>query len=215
MSRREATKEANRAALLDAAREVFAEYGYPGTGVRDIVRRTDLASGTFYNYFDSKEAIFAAVLEHGPVSAASLAARLGVTPAAVRRHLEALSEDGLIEPRSAPTTGRRGRPARVFVATERGQGAGQAPGDPGEGGGAVPQRRVGVRARLRRQARDHVGGVRPVGRAERLQQRVAAEMQVEVLAQLLNVVDCEPAASSGADAGRQPGEQGGDGVRFG
>ena len=48
MSRREATKEANRAALLDAAREVFAEHGYPGSGVRDIVRRTELASWTFY-----------------------------------------------------------------------------------------------------------------------------------------------------------------------
>ncbi|MGJ7442823.1 helix-turn-helix transcriptional regulator [Aquipuribacter sp. MA13-6] len=70
-----------------------------------------------------RDRVFAAVLEHGPVSAASLAGRLGVTPAAVRRHLEALSDDGLIEPRSAPTTGRRGRPARVFVATERGQGA--------------------------------------------------------------------------------------------
>ena len=72
-----------------------------------------------------RERVFAAVLEHGPVSAASLAARLGVTPAAVRRHLEALVEDGLLEPRTAPTTGRRGRPARVFVATERGQGTGR------------------------------------------------------------------------------------------
>lgn len=69
--------------------------------------------------------MFSAVLEHGPVSAAVLAGRLGVTPAAVRRHLEALADDGLIEARSATTTGRRGRPARVFVATERGQGAGR------------------------------------------------------------------------------------------
>ncbi len=70
-----------------------------------------------------RDRVFAAVLEHGPVSAATLATRLGVTPAAVRRHLEALADDGLIEARSAPTTGRRGRPARAFVATERGQGA--------------------------------------------------------------------------------------------
>ncbi len=73
-----------------------------------------------------RERVFAAVLEHGPVSAAALASRLGVTPAAVRRHLEALTDDGLIEARSARATGRRGRPARVYVATERGQA--QAPG---------------------------------------------------------------------------------------
>ena len=72
-----------------------------------------------------RDRVFDAVLEHGPVSAASLAGRLGVTPAAVRRHLEALVDDGLLEPRIAPTTGRRGRPARVFVATERGQGTGR------------------------------------------------------------------------------------------
>jgi AcrR family transcriptional regulator len=63
VSRREATKEANRAALLAAAREVFAEHGYEGAGVRDVVRRTNLAPGTFYNYFDGKDAIFRAVLE--------------------------------------------------------------------------------------------------------------------------------------------------------
>jgi AcrR family transcriptional regulator len=63
MSRRAATKEANRAALVLAARDAFAAHGYAATGVRDVVRRTDLAAGTFYNYFDSKEAIFAAVLE--------------------------------------------------------------------------------------------------------------------------------------------------------
>jgi predicted ArsR family transcriptional regulator len=74
-----------------------------------------------------RDRVFAAVLEHGPVSAAALAGRLGVTPAAVRRHLEVLADEGLIEARTAPNTGRRGRPARVFVATERGQGA--APGD--------------------------------------------------------------------------------------
>jgi AcrR family transcriptional regulator len=61
--RREATKQANRAAILDAAREVFAELGYGTATVRDIVRRTDLATGTFYNYFPDKEAIFRALVE--------------------------------------------------------------------------------------------------------------------------------------------------------
>jgi AcrR family transcriptional regulator len=69
VSRREATKEANRAALLAAAREVFAEHGYEGAGVRDVVRRTDLAPGTFYNYFDGKDAVFRAVLEEAGADA--------------------------------------------------------------------------------------------------------------------------------------------------
>ena len=63
IGRRERTKAANRAALLDAARDAFGELGFEAAGVRDIVRRTDLASGTFYNYFDDKEAIFRAVVE--------------------------------------------------------------------------------------------------------------------------------------------------------
>jgi AcrR family transcriptional regulator len=60
--RREQNKTENRAALLKAARSVFAEIGYGAAGVRDIVRRTDLASGTFYNYFKDKEEIFSAVV---------------------------------------------------------------------------------------------------------------------------------------------------------
>jgi AcrR family transcriptional regulator len=61
--RREATKQANRAAILDAASEVFAELGYGAATVRDIVRRTDLATGTFYNYFPDKESVFRALVE--------------------------------------------------------------------------------------------------------------------------------------------------------
>ena len=60
--RREQNKAENRAALLKAARAVFAEIGYGAAGVRDIVRRTDLASGTFYNYFRDKSDIFEAVV---------------------------------------------------------------------------------------------------------------------------------------------------------
>jgi len=61
--RRERTKAANRAALVEAAREAFGSLGYEAAGVRDIVRLTDLASGTFYNYFPDKEAVFRAVVE--------------------------------------------------------------------------------------------------------------------------------------------------------
>lgn len=54
-------KAANRRAILDAAREVFTEKGYEAASVRDVIRRTGLASGTFYNYFRSKEELYAAL----------------------------------------------------------------------------------------------------------------------------------------------------------
>jgi AcrR family transcriptional regulator len=61
--RRATTKAQNRAAILDAARSVFAEEGYDAASVRDVIRRTDLASGTFYNYFPDKESVFQALLD--------------------------------------------------------------------------------------------------------------------------------------------------------
>jgi AcrR family transcriptional regulator len=63
--KREQTKVANRQAILDAAREVFGELGYDTATVRDIIRRTGLAAGTFYNYYRSKEEVFAALADDG------------------------------------------------------------------------------------------------------------------------------------------------------
>jgi AcrR family transcriptional regulator len=59
--KREQTKILNRQLILDAARQVFAELGYGATTVRDIIRATPLASGTFYNYFKSKEEVYQAI----------------------------------------------------------------------------------------------------------------------------------------------------------
>jgi AcrR family transcriptional regulator len=61
--RREERKAENRAKLLAAARKVFAEKGLGAATARDIVRETDLATGTFYIYFDSKEEVFTALVE--------------------------------------------------------------------------------------------------------------------------------------------------------
>ncbi|ROS74308.1 metalloregulator ArsR/SmtB family transcription factor [Cellulomonas sp. PhB143] len=62
------------------------------------------------------------VIADGPVGAVALAATLGLTPAGVRRHLAQLEGEGLIsEHRTALADGGRGRPARLFVATSRGQ----------------------------------------------------------------------------------------------
>jgi AcrR family transcriptional regulator len=63
VSKREQNKANNRAAILEAAGQAFAELGYGATTVRDIVRRTDLASGTFYNYFPDRESVFRALVE--------------------------------------------------------------------------------------------------------------------------------------------------------
>ncbi|MEM1035959.1 MAG: helix-turn-helix domain-containing protein [Pseudomonadota bacterium] len=59
--KRALAKAANRQAILDAARTVFARIGYEATNIRDIIRETNLASGTFYNYFKSKEEVFEAL----------------------------------------------------------------------------------------------------------------------------------------------------------
>ena len=61
--RREERKAQNRAKLLEAARKVFAEKGYGEATARDIVRETDLATGTFYNYFKDKQDVFVALLD--------------------------------------------------------------------------------------------------------------------------------------------------------
>jgi len=67
------------------------------------------------------------ILEHGPATATALSERLSLTPAAVRRHLDNLLAEGMIESRMArPYHGaapRRGRPARVFALTDAGRSA--------------------------------------------------------------------------------------------
>lgn len=70
----------------------------------------------------TRDRVARAVLERGPVTASELAGLLGITPAAVRRHLERMLAEGLVEARRAPVYGPRGRgrPARRFVLTDAG-----------------------------------------------------------------------------------------------
>jgi len=63
--KREQTKLANRLAILDAAREAFGELGFEAATVRDIIRRTSLSVGAFYNYYRSKEEVFDALADEG------------------------------------------------------------------------------------------------------------------------------------------------------
>ena len=63
------------------------------------------------------------ILEHGPSTAAVLGERLGLTAAAVRRHLDVLLERGLLVAREQRVYGARGRgrPAKVFALTDTGR----------------------------------------------------------------------------------------------
>ncbi len=63
--KREQTKLANRQAILDAARAVFREMGFEAATVRDIIRRTGLSVGAFFNYYRSKEEVIAALADDG------------------------------------------------------------------------------------------------------------------------------------------------------
>jgi predicted ArsR family transcriptional regulator len=65
------------------------------------------------------------IMENGPVTASGLSTRLNLTPAAVRRHLDNLLADNMIETRTArrPASRGRGRPAKLFAITDVGRGA--------------------------------------------------------------------------------------------
>jgi len=70
----------------------------------------------------TRERVARSILVDGPSTAATLAERLDLTPAAVRRHLDVLVEEGVVEPRDPHRRTRgRGRPAKEFALTERGR----------------------------------------------------------------------------------------------
>ncbi|GAA1216829.1 transcriptional regulator [Kitasatospora nipponensis] len=73
----------------------------------------------------TRDRVARSILDHGPSSATDLATRLGLTSAAVRRHLDGLAASGLVESREQRVYGSRGRgrPAKVFALTESGRDA--------------------------------------------------------------------------------------------
>jgi predicted ArsR family transcriptional regulator len=71
----------------------------------------------------TRDAIARSILENGPSTAAALSQRLGLTPAGIRRHLDLLTGEGVLEardPRISSTRG-RGRPSKVFVMSDAGR----------------------------------------------------------------------------------------------
>ncbi|WP_425558237.1 helix-turn-helix transcriptional regulator [Cryptosporangium japonicum] len=71
----------------------------------------------------TRDRITRMLLEDGGATATHLSERLGLTPAAVRRHLDALLAEGAVESREKPGRGPRGRgrPAKEFVLTDAGR----------------------------------------------------------------------------------------------
>ena len=59
---RTARGERTRARILDAARIEFGQTGFADTSIVAITKRAEVALGTFYTYFDSKEEVFAALV---------------------------------------------------------------------------------------------------------------------------------------------------------
>lgn len=84
-----------RQALLDSAARHFAEHGLAGANINRISVDAGYAKGTIYNYFPSKEALLAAVLES--VSAQTLARyRAREVPSDVRGRLLILAEEDAV-----------------------------------------------------------------------------------------------------------------------
>jgi predicted ArsR family transcriptional regulator len=95
--------------------DVGQHFGHTG-----VVKSVGETTGT-------RERVVALLLELGTATAATLSERLDVTPAGIRRHLDALLADGVIatrEPRRRTVT--RGRPARLYGLSEAGHAAGPA-----------------------------------------------------------------------------------------
>jgi predicted ArsR family transcriptional regulator len=74
----------------------------------------------------TRERVAQLLLELGPSTASALGERLGLTPAAVRRHLDSMLAAGTIVAREAPARGPRGRgrPAKLFSLSDAGHDAG-------------------------------------------------------------------------------------------
>jgi len=62
LSRKERERLAHREAILKAALDLFSEHGLHGVSMHQIAERAEFATGTLYNFFENKEALFQAIL---------------------------------------------------------------------------------------------------------------------------------------------------------
>lgn len=75
-------RESRRRQLLDGARRAFADRGYHGASIADIIREADVARGTFYLYFESKRAIFDALVDGFVADVEARVQRIDLSPGA-------------------------------------------------------------------------------------------------------------------------------------
>jgi len=62
-TRAEAQRERRRADILSAASSLFGQRGYHDVSIADVIDRAGISRGTFYLYFDSKDALFLELIE--------------------------------------------------------------------------------------------------------------------------------------------------------
>jgi AcrR family transcriptional regulator len=117
------TKAVTRGRILRTASELFEARGFEATTTRDIARAADIAAGTLYNYFETKEAIIASLVyeamadgcdqfERTPLVAESFEEALFAFVAADLRKLKPLRNQivALFETTLSPLASITGRP---------------------------------------------------------------------------------------------------------
>lgn len=166
----------------------------------------DLATGER----STRNRVARSILDHGSSTVSDLAGRLGLTQAAVRRHLDALVADDVVQPREQRVYGARtrGRPAKVFALTDCGRDAFDQSYDKlaadalrwiarYAGGGAAGEAAVAAFARDR---------IETLAQAYREAiESVAPDQRTEALAKALSVDGY--AATARSAPGRSKGEQ--------
>jgi predicted ArsR family transcriptional regulator len=145
------------------------------------------------------------ILELGPSTAASLGSRLGLTPAAIRRHLDNLLAEGMIETRMAGNqrSRGRGRPAKLFTITDAGRSAFEHAYDDLASSALRFLAEVGGPAAVAEFARRQLADLE--SRYAPVVEGAAPELRVQALAEALSA-DGYAASATGAPAGAT-GEQ--------
>lgn len=152
----------------------------------------------------TRKRVARSILENGPSTAAALAERLGLTPAAVRRHLDTLLADGMIEARQPYVHGHRGRgrPAKVFALTDAGRNAFEQAYDDLAVGALQFLVRTGGEKAVADFARQRVASLE-----ERYRPMVESAPPAERATALARVLSADGYAASAEDAPVVPGEQ--------
>ncbi|WP_460741123.1 helix-turn-helix transcriptional regulator [Mariniluteicoccus endophyticus] len=150
----------------------------------------------------TRQRVMQAIMQSGPSTAAELADRLGLTPAAIRRHTTTLIEQGHLSAREQRVYGARGRgrPAKVFVLTDTGRASFHQ---------AYDDLAIAALAQLARAGGDEAVAELARGRVREVEQRYRSlrladpgRNPVEVLAQALSA-DGYVASTRPARAGEQ------------